>query len=831
MQDVREAYRSLRHSPHYAAWVSGSLAIGMAVTIAALALLNAMLRLPFPGVSDQPHLVRIAVSRNCGRPDCWIRMSSDSDFRALAEGLRGLRGLAAYGQGDIVAALPEPRSMRAVIASADYFEVLGVRPAMGRAFGRGDEEGHAAVGVIADHVWTREYGRDPSVIGRTIRIGDHMVAIIGVAPPLFAGVDRIRPGGGAPEIWIPMWLADPGVPRGSSRASHGNGGIVPLTPAEQRRGERDLGFVGRLRDGVDPAQVLAEAQILAGQLAASRGESSERARGMADVRRVWRVDPKSWHFGVIVVMPIPILVLIIACVNAANLMLARGSERQREIAIRLAIGARRARIVRQLLVESAVLTCAAVAVAIPAAWWGLQAASGPIGTEIPFDPLVLSLTIVTGAFTALAFGLLPALRVSAHQPSSTLGSAGARSDAVAGQSRARRLLVIAQVALSLGLLATAWQLVGTVQAQAVSAGTPGDRLLIAYVDLQPLALAAHEADAFYAQLLHGATRLPGVDAAGLARRTSVWTFGQGAAPASLLVWRPGDGPLDGQAVNGGYVAGDLFDAVGLRVLEGRGFTDADRTERPQVAVVNETAAKKMTGPAVGGVIRVAPRDKNFASSIEVRVVGVIEPAVEPRYTPGEAPAAKLYLPSPIEPEPALALYLRTRGPAAETAPGVRQLVRRIDSRVPVSAIGSLDELNERSYGYGPQLWLARAAVVVGVLGLLLATAGLYGVSSYVVAMRSREMAIRIAVGATPRMILAMIVGQSMRMALIGLVAGTGAAVAASRYIQSEYHGIAGLDATAFIGSMVLFLAAMLLASTVPAARAARVDPVANLKRE
>ena len=250
--------------------------------------------------------------------------------------------------------------------------------------------------------------------------------------------------------------------------------------------------------------------------------------------------PESWQFGIIIVMPIPILVLVIACVNAANLMLARGSQRQREIAIRLAIGAGRGRIIRQFLIESAILALLATAVAVPIAWWGLQLASSPIGGPIPLDSLVLALTVLTAAATTVAFGLAPAIRVSAQRPSSALGPAGARSDAIPRQSRMRRGLVIAQVALSLGLLATAWQLVATVRAQAVSGGTPADRLLIARFDLRPLELADAETERFYHELAARASRLEGAEAAGLARHTSVWTFGQASAARSIVVWRPTD---------------------------------------------------------------------------------------------------------------------------------------------------------------------------------------------------------------------------------------------------------------------------------------------------
>jgi putative ABC transport system permease protein len=745
-QDLRCGFRTLLHARAYTTWVVASLAIGMAVAIAALALLNAVLVLPFPEVTAQNRLVRVAVSRNCGRPDCWIPMTSPADYAALREGLTGLQGLAGYAHGEIAVALPDARSMRGVLASPNLFDVLGVRPAAGRAFNAVDSDTHAAVAVISHGVWTREFDSDASVIGRSIRVADEFVQIVGVAPPRFEGIDRVRPGTRAPDVWLPMWLADR---------------VLPLSGAEQRREAREIAFVGRLKEAVELSEVQAEAAVVAVRLATSRGETSPRA--LAEVRGVWRVRPESWHLGVMVVMPIPILVLAIACVNAANLMLARGSQRRREIAIRLAIGAGRGRIVRQLLVESAMLALIATVVALPIAWWGLQIASNPLGVPIPFDPAVLVLTILTAAGTAVAFGLAPAVRVSAQCPSSTLGSAGARSDAAPRESRMRRLLIVAQVALSLGLLTTAWQLVATVRSQALSGGTPPDRLLIARFDLQPLRTAADEHARFYRELAAGASRLPGVEAAGVARHTSVWTFGRGAAPGSIVVWHPLDAPKDGRATIGGYADGDLFEAVGLRVVAGRGFIEADRQARPQVAVVNQTFAQSIspstplgtgpstplpstslgtgpstplpstslgtgpstplpstslgtgpstplpstslgtgpstplpstslgTGPStplpstslgtgasvVGSILRVAPREGDFNSSIEVRIVGVIEPSLEPRLTQDGPPAAKVYLPSPIEPEPALALYLRTHGAAAELAEPVRDLVRRI----------------------------------------------------------------------------------------------------------------------------------------------------------
>ena len=808
VQDSRYALRALRHSRRFTLWVVGSLALGMAVTIAALALLNASMILPFPHIADQHRLARVSVSRNCGRPDCWIPMSAPADLDVLREGLPSASGVAAYTGGDVAAALPAARALRALITSTNYFDVLGVRPIAGRFFDASDDAGDGAVAVIGYATWVREFEGDPAAIGRSIRVADRFVQIVGIAPEHFIGIDRIRPGRRGPDLWLPLRLLD---------------GVLPPTAVEQRRQERDLAFVARLKEGAEIGQARTEAEVTAARLATSRAGGTG---ARAEVDRVWRVRPQSWHYGVIVVMPIPLLVLAIACVNAANLMLARGSQRQRDIAVRLAIGAARRRLIRQLLIESAALAALATAIAVPAAWWSLDLASGPLGESVPFDPLVLLTTVLTAAITTVAFGLAPAIRITSHQPSTALAPASARSDAVPRQSRLRRALLVAQVALSLGVLATAWQLVSTVRAQAVSGGTPPNRLLLARFDLAPLKMSAAEAERFYRELDAGAARLPGVEASGLARYSGVWSFGQNA-PAPLVVWFPADAPPDGRATAGGYAGGDLLGAVGLRVVTGRAFTEADRSGRPRVAIVNESAARALGTRAVGSLLHVARRGGDFATSLEVEIVGVIESANEPRLEQGGPATPRLYLPSPIEPEPALTLYVRSREAATALAQPVRELAGRIAPRVPIQEIDSLSEINERSYA--TQLWLARAAELLGLIGLALATAGLYGVASYLVAMRSREIAIRMALGAMPGAILSMIVGQSMRVAIAGLLIGGSAAAAVSRIIQSEYHGIVGLDGAAFAGASALFLGAMLFASAIPALRASRTNPVENLK--
>lgn len=229
-EDLRYAIRALTHSRGFSSWVVGSLAIGMAVAIAALAVLNAAMFRPFPGVRQQERLVHVTVNRNCGRPDCWIRMSSPSDFLALREGLTGLQSLAAHTPAQLVVAIPEARSMRGTLTSANFFDVLGARAVAGRTFDRTDEDSQAAVAVISYSLWTREFAADPSVVGQPIRVAGEIVHIVGVAPEFFVGIDRVRPGGRGPDMWLPIWMADR---------------VSPLTRAEQRRKERDLNFVGR----------------------------------------------------------------------------------------------------------------------------------------------------------------------------------------------------------------------------------------------------------------------------------------------------------------------------------------------------------------------------------------------------------------------------------------------------------------------------------------------------------------------------------------------------------------------------------------------------------
>ncbi len=283
---------------------------------------------------------------------------------------------------------------------------------------------------------------------------------------------------------------------------------------------------------------------------------------------------------------------------------------------------------------------------------------------------------------------------------------------------------------------------------------------------------------------------------------------------------------------GGYAGGDLFGAIGLRLLTGRMFTAADRTGPPRVAVVNQAFADGLADqPAIGRTVRVATWRRQSgkeaeAEAREVTIVGVVESAGERRYTRDGSAVGKVYVPSPLGPEPALTLYVRSRGTADAVAPAVREAVNRIDPRVPIAEMGSLASFNERSMG--PSHWLTRMSALLGVIALLLAAAGLFATASYAVTQRAREFAVRIALGADPRRLLLLVLTESMRTVSIGFLIGGTVGLGASKLLAAQFHGAGGIDVAAFVQSSAALVTVMLVASAIPAIRASRVDPVANL---
>ena len=808
-RDVRYAMRTVRRSPGLSLAVVGSLAVGIGVTVVAYAFINAWLFKDYPGITDQKRMLNVELRRlPNGRPP-GNGMNSSEDYQSLRDGLRTLSDVAATTAQRVALQLPEPHSVLGLLVSENYFEVLGARAALGRTFGPDEAQpANAAVAVISHRLWQQAFDSDSSVIGRPLRVGGQIVQVVGVATPGFAGT-TVRLGREGPEIWLPLAFA----------AQVAQDSATTLRPD-------GLSFIGRLKPGVDSATVLAAAQVVASQRAAAAASQP----GSASVSAVSLIEPRFRARAVLLVMAIPVLVLVIACVNAASLTLARGSRQRRDVAIRLAIGAERGRVVRQLLIENLLLAFMAAIVALPLAWLTLTAASGRLSLSMPIDATVLAWTVLTAATSAVASGLVPAFRVTARAPLQVLSLSHGATETTPSESRGKRAMVVAQIALSIGVLVTGTQLITLVEGQGGSGGTEPDRLLMTSFDLDQLRYSPEPAANFYQRLLDATSHLPDAEAVGLARPTSVWTFGRGKGPGSVIVWAPG---REGEVVIGGYAGGDLFGAIGLRLLTGRTFTAADRTGPPRVAVVNQAFADGLPDRrAIGQTVRVATWRRQSgkeaeAEAREVTIVGVVESAGERGYTRDGSAVGKVYVPSPLGPEPALTLYVRSRGTADAVAPAVREAVNRIDPRVPIAEMGSLASFNERSMG--PSHWLTRMSALLGVIALLLAAAGLFATASYAVTQRAREFAIRIALGADPRSLLLLVLIQSMRTVSIGFLIGGTVALGVSRLLAAQFPGAHGIDVAAFGQACALLITVMLVASAIPAMRASRVDPVANLK--
>ena len=767
-----------------------------------------------------------------------IRLTAMEDypdvFRALGEGLASLEDLSSFTNSDVAVSLPQPLSLPAAFVSPNYFDVLGVPPEIGRTFAPEEGTAESPVAIIGHVMWIREFGGDPSVIGRPIQVGRQLFEVIGVAAQGFTGTSFSGTGG--VDLWLPIALAE-------------------LVSRENRGqpGERWVRYVGRMRDGVRIDRVETELGVVAARIVRSTddivrstddivGSTDDIVRSTDDPVEPVVVEVSGLSFFdsalevVAIILSIPLLVLVIACVNAANLLLVRASRCGREVALRLALGASRARLVRQLVIESLILAMGAALLALPLAWAGL----GLLATfrfPMPLDPTVVAGALATAFLTALAFGLVPAFQATRQNPSRALGTSPAGSGGTRSQTRGRRALVAGQVALSLGLLAVGFQLTAGLASLVQPPGSDPDGLLLASFDLEQLGFSSVDSDAFYEALVDGASRIPGVEAAGLADRELLWTW-ERQGDHSVVVDSRGTAAPPLEPVNGlpriiafqegmrfaigGSAGGDLFRAAGLDLLEGREFVAADRRAVPEVAIVTERlASQTFEGAALGRTLRVS----TTSTEAVVRIVGIVESPAEL----DDPNLAVIFFPSPVHEGIARTLYLRADGPAGTLATAVRDLVARLDPEVPILEIATLDQkiradtLFERT--------LARAAAVLGIVALLLAGIGLYGVTSYSVAVRAREIAVRMALGARADRVVRMVLRQALALATVGSVLGGLLAIGAGLVIQAEVFGVGGVPFATLGASAALLGGAMLLASILPARRAARLDPNVVLRDE
>ncbi len=688
--------------------------------------------------------------------------------------------------------------MPALQVSPGFFGVLGVRPASGRAFLAADDEpGAPRVAVLSDSAWTRLFGRSADSIGRTIRVNDQVHTVVGVMPSDFRFLQTAAP----EQIYVPL-ARDP-------NRSHGF-----------------LRVIGRLGDGADIRAAQAEMQIIAARIEAAY----PRTNAGVGTNVVPLVDAMAGpaRTPLLIFLAVVALVLLVACTNVANLMLARNASRERELAVRRALGAGRLRLLQQLLTESVLIALLGGALGLLLANWGTKGLVAVFSASLAaprlqatrIDGTVLLFTLAVSLATGVLFGVLPALMAAPRHSAGTLREAG-RS--VAGTSigrRTRAALVIVETALALILLVGAGVLLeGVMVLRATATGFTTDHLVAADLRLPPGRYADPEARRrFFASVVDAASRLPGVISAGLV--SSLPFSGSSDTLQFRVADRPGSRPMsaDFNLVSPGY-----FRAMQVPIRRGRAF---GRDEPTPVILVNETAARKFWPGAdpVGQQITLSGEP-----AVTLTVVGVTGDLRQNLLS--TTPRAEVFLDC-LQPGPgwgALSLVARTDSDAEGVIPALRTVVGSVDPAVPVAAVSTMDEVIAGAIAE-PRVYTALLGGFAG-LALILAAVGLYGVVSYSVAQRTQEIGVRVALGATRGAVTRLIVRQGASYSLAGIGLGAAGGLGFARVLSTLAPEVLGADVRTFGAVTLLLLAVALVASYLPARRAAAIDPIAALRAE
>lgn len=816
LQDLRYAARALRRAPGFAALAVLTLALGIGVNTTIFSIVDALFLSPLP-VHEPDRLVRVlAVEREDGSDPKKLSVSSWPypdylDYREQTTRFADLAAVEVVGFRSRTADGVELLSGRAV--SGSYFNVLGAQPLLGRSFSHADDADlkPSFVVVISRSLWQRRFGGSPDVLGKTITLDDHAFTIVGVM-----GSDVLFYGSPGPEsqgtdFWITI----------ATRASLN----APMNPIDTRR----VSFAqvyGRLAPGATLEEAQAEADVITTRLAEQHA-SSMSARGahlmpaatLAGLTLEVREQEPARRAGALL-MGIAALVLLIACANVANLLLARATQRRQELAIRLSLGAGRGRIVRQLLTESALLALLGVASGLFLAIWGLDLARlvPRIAVLNPaIDGRVLLFTIALAAASCVAFGLVPALRASAPGLTGWLHDGSVRSGT--RRTRLQSALIVGQVAVSMVLLVAAGLVVRSLQKlSGVDPGFEVERLLIARLSYDDgsgklYSATPERVDA----LLEQVRAIPGVVSASVA--TSAPLTGNRMKVRSQA-YAPDGSLKESVAADFATAGDDYFRVIGSGVVRGRGFDELAPGET-NVVLVNEAMVKQFwpDSDPVGTELYLAPD--------EPLIVGVVRDMRHVQI--GSEPTPMFYYRFPTNVYSDVVLHVRAAGdPAALVAP-LRELLRTVNPSLPTPEVQRMSDVFSASLGQ--TRLIVTFLGIFSLLALMLAVVGLHSLLHYTVAQRTREIGVRVALGAQSGNVILMVVGSGTALVAAGLVLGAAGAAATTRLLHEVLYEISPTDPLTFAGVALLLLATALVAAYLPARRAARVDPMVALRTD
>ena len=808
-QDIAFGARMLRRQPGFTAVAVFALALGIGATTAIFSVVDAVLWRPLPF----PHADRVmSLAEQRPRESRWFGPIAPADFFDWRRDNQSFSAMAAYSivgpsgaynlTGD-----GEPERVRPLEVTPAFLGVIGVMPAIGRDF-RAEEEtdGNDRVVLLSDALWRRRFGADPSVVGRTVALNGRTFEIIGVLPAQF---------------W---WPTHPDV-------------VVPLALDDHDRTLRAAHFleaIGRLRDGIPQARAREDLRIIGARLSKEfPAENANHAPNLRPLRDAFVGDMQTM---LLVVLGAVAFVLLITCANVATLLLARAAARQKEVSIRIAVGASRGRLVQQMLTESVVIAAAGGAVGVLLAAWSLSAlrallpasfAGLPGIDHLGIDVRVLLAAMVVSLLTGLIFGVLPALAASDQRLGISLNE---ESRGGTGSVRARRLrsgLVVAELSLSLILLAGASLLVVSFNNLInVSPGFEPSQLFITRVNLPWSRYAEHARTvAFFDGVAEKLAAAPGVQRVGA---TTSLPFDGGDSRLNLVIERRTTESPFPVRVHPRLISTGYFQTMGIPLVRGRGFNDHDAETSANVAIINEAAAR-----------RYWPNENPIAQRISIgadndwrEIVGVAGDTRHEGLDADADPAA--YLPQHQRFtslgngfERTATLVIRAIGDAASVTPLIRAAVAQVDAQVPIGMVRGMDDLIGDSIA--PRRLNFVLVSAFAAVALILTAAGLYGVMSYLVAQRTREIGVRMALGATRGQVLQLVLREAGSMTLVGIAVGVGGALLLTRSMTSMLFGVSAANPLIYLSMSLLLALVALLAIAVPSSRATRVDPLSALR--
>jgi putative ABC transport system permease protein len=809
LQDIRYALRMLLKRPSFTVIVVLTLALGIGANTTIFSAIDAVLLNPLPYKDPERLMVVWETNKQLG-PEMWDRneaaIGNFLDWRSRNQSFDQLGAL--FDTDMNLTGVGEPQRIKSVVATTNFFQVLGVQPMLGRSFSPESETpGSPFTAIISHELWQRQFGSDPGLINKSLTLNGHQVEVIGVMPP---GFELQFPISVHVDMWVPFV-------------------IDVADPDYHDRRNNFLYAVGRLKPGVSQEQAQAEMKLIASQLQQQYPETNaDRGVRVVPLHKQVVGNVESYLYMLFAAVG---FLLLIACANVAGLLLARVTARQREVAVRMALGASRWRLIRQLLTESVILSAFSGLLGLLLAYAGVKllVALTPsevprlheIGLHVPVFLWTLAISVVTG----LLFGLAPALQASRPDLNSALKESSGRNPGSFQGSGLRNLLVVSEVAVALLLLVGAGLMTKSfLRLQQVDPGFDATNVVSMNIALPTSKYRAQQLNNFYDQLFERIRNVPGVKSVGGINplplggtNISLSVLVEGA-PAVALTDRPSVGV---RVVTPGY-----FQTMSIPILKGRAFTEQDRDNSPNVILVNEALASRFW-PNQDAIGKRLDFEEDSGKQVWREIVGVVGNVKHKGLATEVMPEA--YFPYNQDPENFMGLVVRTASDPMSMIPAIRNQVLSIDKDQPVSDIMTMEQRLAKSVAASRFVMLLLGSFSVLALGL--AAVGIYGVMSYLVTQRTQEIGVRMALGAQKRDVLKLVVRRGMVLAIIGTAIGLVASLALTRLMRSLLFEVTPTDWLTFVITSVVLLTVALLACYIPARRATKVDPLVALRYE